>query len=247
MRKQIIAGNWKMNTDVNEAENLCKELIPLTKNVENVEIIICPPFTNLQTVNNTIKDSNIMLGAQNMNPNESGAFTGEISANMLKSIGCTHVIIGHSERRNIYNESDEFINSKVKSAIKNKLIPIVCVGETLEEREANKTKEIIGSQVEAALKEVEKNNDIIIAYEPVWAIGTGKTATPQMAQEIHAFIREILATIYDEESSQAIRILYGGSMKPANAKELLAEIDIDGGLIGGAALKAESFSEIIKR
>ncbi len=248
MRKRIIAGNWKMNTTLDEAKKLASEIVELVKNVDDVEIVICPPYTNLYVVYEIIKDSNVKLGAQDLHWEDKGAFTGKISADMLLSVGVKYVIIGHSEQRTYFCETDETVNKKVKQALKKGLKPIVCVGETLEQRENGETKEVVKKQVVGAFEGVSKEDILksVIAYEPVWAIGTGKTATPEQAQEVHAFIRELLKELYDEEVAQSVRIQYGGSMKPNNAKALLEQPDIDGGLIGGASLKAKDFYGIIR-
>ncbi len=249
MRKKVIAGNWKMNKDLTESQNLISKLTAeLGKEELNCEVIICPPFTSLSEANMLIKSTRIKLGAQNMSFEDSGAFTGEISAGMLKSVGCEYVILGHSERRTIFGEDDSIINKKMKKALQNGLKPIFCVGETLEEREKNIWKDVIRRQVTDGLKELSTSDlaKIIIAYEPVWAIGTGKTASPEQAEEVHAYIRELIKEDFNDETAKNIIIQYGGSVKPDNAKELLSQEDIDGALVGGACLKADSFSEIIK-
>jgi len=247
MRKKVSAGNWKMNNDLNESVSLIGEIKNLLNENDEVKVIVCPPYTSLETVKTLIKDTNIGLGGQNMCAAESGAFTGAISASMLKSVGCTYVIIGHSERRTIFNESNELINSKLKKAINENLIPIFCIGESLEERESGITNKVIENQIRAGLKELPESSlsELIIAYEPVWAIGTGKTATKEQAQEVHAFIRNLVKEMYSESLANSIVIQYGGSVKPENAAELLAQPDIDGALIGGACLKADSFNAII--
>jgi len=248
MRKPIIAGNWKMNKTNAEAVDLVNELIPLVKDVSDVEIVICPPFTALSEVYRVIDGTNILLGAQDVYFEEKGAFTSQISCSMLKDAGCVYVIIGHSERRQYFGETNESVNKKVKAALNSGLKPIICVGETLEQREANKTMEIIEEQVKGALDGIsnEEMSNIVIAYEPIWAIGTGRTATPEQAQEVHAFIRNLILNIYDSDIADNLRIQYGGSVKPDNVKELMEQEDIDGGLIGGASLEAESFSKIVK-
>lgn len=249
MRKKVIAGNWKMNNDLMESEKLIVELKNLLQNEKNnCDVIICPPFTSLSEASKLINGSIIKLGAQNMYFEESGAYTGEVSASMLKSVGCKYVIIGHSERRAIFNENDKMINKKIKKALSAELKPIFCVGELLEERENGTTKEVIKKQVLKGLESVsvDEMQNIIIAYEPVWAIGTGKTATPAQAQEVHEFIRDLIEIEYSMEVSMNLIILYGGSVKPDNAKQLLSQIDIDGALVGGACLKADSFMGIIK-
>ncbi len=248
MRKKIIAGNWKMNKNLSESISLIsgiKNGIP--QNV-GAEVIVCPPFTSLETVHSLIEDAPISLGAQNMYFENNGAFTGEISADMLKSVGCKFVILGHSERRHIFGETDEIVNKKIKQAVNNGLNPIFCVGETLEERESGKEFEIIEKQITSGLSGIsaEDFNKIVIAYEPVWAIGTGKTASPEQAQEIHKFIRELISKLYSQLHAENVRILYGGSVKPNNAADLLSQSDIDGALVGGACLQAESFLQIIE-
>ena len=248
MRKKIIAGNWKMNNNLSEAVKLVSDLkAELAGKEINAEVIVAPPFTSLEAVNSLLKDSKIQLAAQNMHPSDSGAFTGEVSASMLKSVGCTHVILGHSERRTIFNESDEFINKKVKQAFVNGLTPILCCGESLEERENGTTFSVVENQLIECLKDLSNDQleKIIIAYEPIWAIGTGKTASPEQAQEVHAFIRKLLTEMSNESIANNITIQYGGSVKPDNAKELLSKPDIDGALVGGACLKADSFKDII--
>ena len=248
-RRILIAGNWKMNKTATEAAALVTEIKRDVFDVDNVDILVCPPFTALAVVGDVVRDSNVSLGAQNMYFEDKGAYTGEISTAMLKDCGCTHVIIGHSERRTIFNESDETINKKVKKALEADLIPVLCIGEKLEEREANKTFEVITNQLEGDLAGIDSDNikKIIIAYEPVWAIGTGKTATSEQAQEAHAFIRNLIKEKYDSVVADGIIILYGGSMKPANVEELVSQPDVDGGLIGGASLEAASFVELVKK
>lgn len=248
MRKKIIAGNWKMNKTAPEAVELAKEIKQALRS-NNADVVLCPPFTDLSAVHNVIHDTPIALGAQNLHWEEKGAYTGEVSADMLKSVGCHYVIIGHSERRQYFGESDETVNKKIKSALSEGLIPIVCVGESLDQRQSDRTEVVVEAQIKAAFEAVEKINvpKMVIAYEPVWAIGTGKVATPEQAQDVHAFIRTLITDIYDQESAAAIRIQYGGSMKPKNASELLAQPDVDGGLIGGASLQADSFVDIINQ
>lgn len=249
MRRIVIAGNWKMNNNLEESQNLISKLVEgLSKDKMNCEVIICPPYTSLSLSANLIKGSVVKLGAQNMYFEESGAFTGEISASMLKSTGCEYVILGHSERRSIFGEKDELINKKIKKALSSDLKPIFCVGETLAERESEVTNEIIKEQVYEGLNGLSENDldKIIIAYEPVWAIGTGKTATPNQAQEVHQFIRNLISDKFSFAAADKIVIQYGGSVKPDNAKELLSQKDIDGALVGGACLKADSFLGIIK-
>ena len=246
MRRKVIAGNWKMNMLPNEAISMITELAPLVKNAE-LEVVLCVPYIDLFYSLLTAQGSNIKIGAQNMHYEEKGAYTGEVSAKMLKSIGVEYVIIGHSERRQYFKETDETVNKKIKAAFENGLKPIVCVGETLEEREAGKAFEIIEEQAQKALEGLtaEQVADTIIAYEPIWAIGTGKTATSEDANEACKKIREKIAKIYGQNVAERVIIQYGGSMKPENAKELLEMSDIDGGLIGGASLKAESFAKIV--
>ena len=249
MRNPIIGGNWKMNKGTpSEAIEMLKELIPLVKKISSVDIVIVPPFTALSSTIQTVKNTNIMVGAQNMYYEENGAFTGEISSVFLKELGCKYVILGHSERRDIFNESDDLINKKLKKALKSELIPIVCIGEHLEERETGRTKDVIETQFKLTFKDIKSEElcRVIIAYEPIWAIGTGKTATPEQAEEIHIFIRELIASIYGKNTAETVRIQYGGSIKPTNAKEIFKNENIDGGLVGGASLQSKSLYEIIK-
>jgi triosephosphate isomerase len=248
MRKKVIAGNWKMNNDLSESKNLISKLAEaLAGKSVNCDVIICPPFTSLSEASALVKGTQIKLGAQNMYFEESGAFTGEISASMLKSAGCEFVILGHSERRTIFGESDQVINKKIKKALASGLKPIFCVGETLEEREGNITNQVIERQIKEGLKDLSADDmkTIIVAYEPVWAIGTGKTATPAQAEEVHDFIRTQVKNLFNAEVADNIVIQYGGSVKADNAKELLSQKDIDGALVGGACLKADSFMGII--
>lgn len=246
MRKPIIAGNWKMNKTPSEAVELVNELKPLVKDAE-VEVVVCPPFVCLPAVAQALEGSNIALGAQNMHFEEKGAFTGEVAPGMLKELGVKYVIIGHSERRQYFAETDETVNKKVHAAFAHDLTPIVCVGETLEEREQGVTEKVVEKQTRAALAGLSKENaqKTVIAYEPVWAIGTGKTATSQQANEVISFIRGIIADMFGKDVAEKIRIQYGGSMNAGNASELMAMPDIDGGLIGGASLKAEDFSKVV--
>jgi triosephosphate isomerase len=246
-RKKLIAGNWKMNKTSADGVALAREIVAAVGKQSDVEVVICPPFTAIESVGRVLEGSNVKLGAQNMHFEASGAFTGEISAPMLRAIFATHVILGHSERRTLFGETDESVNKKITAALKNQLRPIFCVGETLAEREAAATLKVVQTQVERGLEGVSKDQaaSIVIAYEPVWAIGTGKVATTEQAQEVHAFIRGLLTNLFTEPVAQKIRILYGGSMKPANAPELLAQKDIDGGLIGGASLESRSFVELV--
>ncbi|HQY06306.1 MAG TPA: triose-phosphate isomerase [Lacunisphaera sp.] len=247
-RKKVIAGNWKMNKTATEAVTLAKDIIDEVGRETSVDIVLCPPFTALSAVAHVLEGQAVKLGGQNMHPAKNGAYTGEISAEMLRTLYATHVILGHSERRTYFCETDAFINQKVVTALAHELKPILCVGETLAEREAGATLAVVQRHVEGGLSGVkpEQITTVIIAYEPVWAIGTGKVATTAQAQEVHAFIRDLLTKLYGAPLAQKVRILYGGSMKPANAAELLAEKDIDGGLIGGASLEAKSFIDLVK-
>ncbi|MSU47295.1 MAG: triose-phosphate isomerase [Lacunisphaera sp.] len=248
IRRKIIAGNWKMNKPAADGGALAKDIVEEIGRETSVDIVLCPPFTALQGVGHALEGQAIKLGAQNMHPEKNGAYTGEVSAEMLRTLYVTHVILGHSERRTYFAETDAFINKKVLAALTHQLKPILCVGETLAEREAGSTLAVVQRHVEAGLAGVTKEQitNVIIAYEPVWAIGTGKVATTAQAQEAHAYIRALLTKLYGAPLAQKVRILYGGSMKPANAAELLAEKDIDGGLIGGASLEAKSFIELVK-
>ena len=247
-RKLIIAGNWKMNKTVAESLDLANGLVRELKEVKEVDIAICPPFTALSEVSKAVIDSNIRLGAQNMSQNGYGAHTGEIAAGMLKEFSTKYVILGHSERREYQRESDELIAAKAKAAHEAGLKPIVCVGEQLEERESGNTENVVGTQVRGSLAGLttEEMLGTVIAYEPVWAIGTGKTATAEQAQEVHAFIRNLLADLFDADTAKAVRIQYGGSVKPDNSRELMSQPDVDGALVGGASLDVRVFSELIK-
>ncbi len=246
-RKALIAGNWKMHTTVSEACQLAKALDQATPNANDREVLIAPPYTALSEVGRTLAESSIILASQNVCWEEKGAYTGEISPIMLKDIGVTAAIVGHSERRQIFHEDDALINKRVKGALRFGLTTILCVGETLEEREADSTFSILESQIREGLAEVQPVDmaRLVIAYEPVWAIGTGRTATKEQAQEVHVFIRSLIEKIYEKNIADGLRILYGGSVKPANIDELMSQPDIDGALVGGAALDAESFSRII--
>ena len=246
MRRKIIAGNWKMNMLPNETIKFIDEIAPLVKDTKN-EVVLCVPYIDLFYSLLTAQNTNIKIGAQNMHWEEKGAYTGEVSAEMLKSIGVEYVIIGHSERRQYYNETDKSVNEKIKSALKNELKPIVCVGETLEQKEEGKTEEIITKQVELALEGLEKEQveKVIVAYEPIWAIGTGKTATKEDANSNIKCIRNKIADIYGQNTADKVIILYGGSVKASNSKELFEMSDIDGALVGGASLKVEEFSKIV--
>ncbi len=248
-RKLIIAGNWKMNKTVAEALALVRGLNIELAGVKEVDIVVCPPFTALSEVSKEILGSkNIRLGAQNMSEHNFGAYTGEIAAGMLKEFSVRYVILGHSERRQFQNESDELISKKALAAHAASLKPIVCVGETLAQREANETESIVGTQLKGSLAGLSKTQmeETVVAYEPVWAIGTGKTATTAQAQEVHAFIRQTIASLFDEAVARRVRIQYGGSVKPSNARELMSQRDVDGALVGGASLDDRSFSDIIK-
>lgn len=249
MRKPIVAGNWKMNKTITEAVELVNLIKRGVYEVNDVEVVVAPPFLSLPDVWEVLSESNVALGAQNCHWETEGAFTGEISVSMLKNASVEYVIVGHSERRKYFAESDQVVNKKTKLGLEAGLKPIVCVGETLEERESGKTLEIVERQVKGAFAGItqEQADPIILAYEPVWAIGTGKTATPQQAQEVHAMIRGLLERMYSSSLSGSKRVLYGGSMKPSNCEELMKEPDIDGGLIGGASLQAESFIDIITK
>ena len=248
MRKVIVAGNWKMNKTAKEAVKFFNELKPLVADVKNAGIIIGAPFTALETATRETAGSNIKIAAENMNAKESGAYTGEVSPLMLKDLGVEYVILGHSERREYYHENDEIINEKVKSALAHDLKPILCIGEKLEQREAGTTNDVVKTQIVGGLKDVtaEQMANVILAYEPVWAIGTGKTATPDQAQEVHAFIRGLLTDLYGKEVAENVTVQYGGSMNDGNAADLIAQTDIDGGLVGGASLIPEKFAVIIK-
>ncbi|WP_425058428.1 Triosephosphate isomerase [Sporomusa carbonis] len=248
MRKPIIAGNWKMHKTAGEGVKLVEELKALTSDVQDAEIVVCPPFTALAAVAGAVAGTNIGLGAQNMHWEDKGAFTGEIAPGMLKDIGCTHVIIGHSERRRYFAETDQTVNNKVKAALKAGLVPIVCVGETLAEREANDTEQVVGVQVKGGLDGLTAGQvaGLVIAYEPVWAIGTGRTASADDANAVCAFIRRTVAGMFGQAGADSVRIQYGGSVKPDNIGELMAKPDIDGALVGGASLEAATFSKLVK-
>jgi len=249
MRAKIIAGNWKMfKTPAESIELITGLKNKLTFPLGTTKVIVCPPFTSLATVQSLVVGTPIALGAQNMYLEDEGAFTGEIAPTMLLAVGCTFVILGHSERRQYFGETNEFINKKARKAIASGLVPIICVGETLEQREKNITDQIVTTQVKGVLKEIGSTEveKLIIAYEPVWAIGTGKTATPAQAQEVHLLIRKIIGQTYSWASAEKVVIQYGGSVKPENSRELLSQPDIDGALVGGACLKADSFVSIIE-
>lgn len=248
MRRLFIAGNWKMNKDLAGAKELVAAIKARTAKNNDVEIGVFPPFVYVPAVVEAAKGSPIVVGAQDMYWEASGAFTGQVAGPMIKNVGATHVIIGHSERRQFFGETDETVNKKLLAALKIGLKPIVCIGETLSERELNATEKVLETQVYGGLKGLtpEQAAGLVLAYEPVWAIGTGKTATPQQAQDAHAFIRSILAQMFGAATAEAVRIQYGGSVKPSNAKELMGQKDIDGALVGGASLDAESFIGIIQ-
>jgi triosephosphate isomerase len=249
-RKPFIAGNWKMNLDRQRAKELIRGISAGMDVAAEVDVLVAPPFTLLPAVSEAIGKSGILLGGQNMHPETSGAYTGEISGRMLLETGCTHVILGHSERRMLLQETNGFIDGKVKSAVALGLVPILCVGETLEQRESGRTFEIVQEQLEGSLKSLMGDPGLpassILAYEPVWAIGTGKTATPQQAQEVHGFIRQWMGDRLGAETAGQVRILYGGSVKADNIVELMSRPDIDGALVGGASLEAESFLPIVR-
>lgn len=246
MRKPIIAGNWKMHNTIEEAAALVEDLKPLVKNA-SCEVVVCPTFICLPAVVEAAKGTNIKVGAQNMYFEEKGAFTGEVAPNMLESLGVDYVIIGHSERRQYFNETDETVNKKLKKAFEHKLIPILCVGETLEEREGNITSEVLGRQVKLDLAGLTnaQAETLVIAYEPIWAIGTGKTATADDANNTIAYIRKVVTGIFGEDTAEKVRIQYGGSVKPNTIKEQMGKSDIDGALVGGASLKASDFAAIV--
>ncbi len=247
MRKPIVAGNWKMNKTTAEAEALVNAVKRELAECHEVDVVFCPPFTALKTVADLIVGTHLDVGAQNMHWEKSGAYTGEICAEMLRELYCHYVILGHSERRQFFAETDEIVNRKTKAALAANLHPIVCVGETLDQREGGQTEKVVETQIRGSLAGLSPKEmlDTVIAYEPVWAIGTGRTATPEQAQEVHAFIRGVLTGMFDEHVAQSIRIQYGGSVKASNARELFGQPDIDGGLIGGASLEARSFVEIV--
>jgi triosephosphate isomerase len=249
VRLPMIAGNWKMNSTLSEAAHLVKAIAEGIERLDGVEVLVAPPFTVLHKVKETIGKTPILLAAQNMHWEDHGAFTGEVSASMLAEAGCTHVILGHSERRTLFGETDDVVDRKAGAAVRKGLIPIVCVGETLEEREKGVAFQIIERQLSLSLKRFREGKHLppttILAYEPVWAIGTGRTATPEQAQGVHQFIRQWLKDTFGEGSSRPIRILYGGSVKPDNIRDLMSKPDIDGALVGGASLKPESFLPIV--
>jgi triosephosphate isomerase len=247
-RKPVMAGNWKMFKTSAEAAAMLRELRPKVSMIHDLEIVVCPPFTALAAAAQAISGSNIALGGQNLHWEAQGAFTGEVSAQMLDEAGCRWVIIGHSERRQLFGETDESVHKKTLAALGRGLTPIVCCGETLSEREANRTLDVVGRQISGALGalKAEQVKSLVVAYEPVWAIGTGKVATPGQAQEVHAAIRAQVVKLHGAEVAAGLRILYGGSVKPDNVKDLMAQPDLDGALVGGASLQAESFASIVR-
>jgi triosephosphate isomerase len=246
-RRPILAGNWKMNMTATQARDLASKLIPLVAGAKDRDIVLGPPFISISAVAETIKGTNIGLAAQNLHWEDKGAFTGEISADMLLDSGCKYVIIGHSERRQFFGETDDTVNLKTRQALKKGLLPIVCVGETLAEREAGKLNEVIGRQVAGGLKDLSPDDmrKVVIAYEPVWAIGTGKTATPEQANDVHSLIRQKVKALFSADIAEGLRIQYGGSVTPENVRQLMAMPDIDGALVGGASLKPESFAALV--
>ncbi|MDP8259622.1 MAG: triose-phosphate isomerase [Candidatus Gygaella obscura] len=248
MRRYIIAGNWKMYKTITESIELANSLKRELIDCASLDIVLCPNYVALSEVQEVVYGTNIEVGAQNVFWQEEGAFTGEVSAAMIKDVGCKYVIIGHSERRQYFNETNETVNKRITHALKHELIPIVCVGENLKQRESEKTFEVVEDHIKGALGGFAKEelSSLIIAYEPVWAIGTGKTATPDQAQQVHKFIRDLLVKLFDEEFASSVRIQYGGSVKPENANDLMTQNDIDGALVGGASLKVDSFVKIVK-
>lgn len=248
MRKPFLAGNWKMHNTVAEAVALAKELVSAVEGTSDRDILICPTFPCLTEVAKVVRGTNVKLGAQNMHQEDSGAYTGEVSADMLLSAGCEFVILGHSERREYFGEDNALINAKLKKALAKGLKPIVCVGEKLEERESGKAEAVVEDHVRGAFAGISaaEAEGVTVAYEPVWAIGTGKTATPEDADAMHAFIRKVMADLYDQTVAEKVRIQYGGSVKESNVDELMGMANIDGALVGGASLKADSFARIVK-
>ncbi|MBO8158987.1 MAG: triose-phosphate isomerase [Thermosyntropha sp.] len=246
MRRKLLVANWKMHKNISEAQAFCRRFLPEIEECDRADIAICPPFTLLTAVKGALGSSKVKLGAQNLFWEEKGAYTGEVSPAMLLDAGCEMVIIGHSERRHIFGETDEMINRKVKAALRNKLIPILCVGETLEERKKGQAEEVVKRQLLEGLRELEYDGEIVIAYEPVWAIGTGVNASPDDAQKMSFFIRQILKGIFPEEKVLEMRILYGGSVKPENITGFTGQPDVDGALVGGASLDPDSFAEIVR-
>ncbi|MSR76905.1 MAG: triose-phosphate isomerase [Candidatus Omnitrophica bacterium] len=248
MKRPLIAGNWKMFKTVDEAVSLVQTIKAGVSRGADSQIVICPPFTALYAVSKALEGSRIDLGAQNMHPENEGAYTGEISPPMLKDVGCRYVILGHSERRQYFKETSVFINEKVKTALKYSLVPIVCIGETLQEREAKQQFEIVKAQMEQTFKDLSKEEmlKLVIAYEPIWAIGTGRTASPEQAEQMQSYIRRLLKETYSSESAVKIQIIYGGSVKPDNIAALMKKPNVDGALVGGASLKAETFVQIVQ-
>jgi triosephosphate isomerase (TIM) len=247
MRRPLIAGNWKMFKSIAESVNLVNSIKAGLHKMPDCDVAICPPFTALQAVSDALQGAKIDLGAQNMYFESEGPYTGEISPLMLKDVGCRYVILGHSERRQVFGETNDLIHKKVLTAQKYNLIPILCVGETLEEREAKKAFEVVREQLLAAIENLKADEmeRVIIAYEPVWAIGTGRTATPDQAEQMHSYIRRLLNEVYGNALAEKIKILYGGSVKPDNTTQLMSKVNVDGALVGGASLKAESFIQIV--
>jgi len=249
-RIPLIAGNWKMNLGPNESTALVMAIVHGVSDIKGIEVLVAPPFTSLPAVKKALAGSRILLAGQNMHWETTGAFTGEISGQMLVEAGCSHVILGHSERRSLFKESNKMVALKVGSALRAGLIPIICIGETLEERDAGRTFEVVNEQLDGSLKSFIDKGEMpissILAYEPVWAIGTGRTATPDQAQEVHQFIREWIKKVFNKDTAEKVRILYGGSVKPDNTPGLMSRPDIDGALVGGASLKADAFLQIIK-
>jgi triosephosphate isomerase len=247
MRRLILAANWKMFKTAPEAAAFVEAFLPLVRDAEGVDIVLAPPFTALDRVARLLEGSSVALAAQNVNPEAQGAFTGEIAPGMLADLGCRYAVVGHSERRTLYAETDAFVARKARALLDAGICPIVCVGESLEEREAERTFDVVGQQLERSLAEIAgaEASEVVVAYEPIWAIGTGRTATPELAQEVHGFIRERLAQQFSAAASDAMRIQYGGSVKPDNVDGLMARADIDGALVGGASLDPESFARII--
>lgn len=244
----LVAGNWKMNTDLESARSLAHDVVQAVGDPGAVQVVVCPPYVSLHAVWEIVRDTPVGLGAQNMHEEDAGAYTGEVSAGMLRSVGSQYVILGHSERRQYFGETDAGVNRKIKQALSNDLVPIVCVGETLEERRGARARQVVGEQIEKGLDgvSVDDPDRMVVAYEPVWAIGTGETATPEQAQEMHAFIRARLKEKVGENKGGRMHILYGGSVKPHNADELFGRDDVDGGLIGGASLTGSDFAEIVQ-
>ncbi len=248
MRKPIIAANWKMHMTPQETEDFLRAFVRLVPEKCPVQVVVAPPFISLPKAGEMLRNENVELAAQNMSQHPAGAYTGEISARMIKEAGCKHVILGHSERRALYGETSQIVNAKVLAALEARLHPIVCIGETLEERDGGRLEQVLESQIRESLAEVGSRRvlDCVIAYEPVWAIGTGRTASSQQAQEAHAFCRKVLHDVFGEDAAKKIRIQYGGSVKPSNMAELIAQPDVDGALVGGASLESGSFWEIVR-